>query len=143
MQSLPSICFTFLLACSSLHVFATSVNDSGHEVNHASTVSADDVIRLDTAIEPMICELLDLENQLITEVSSSGVDAKDLMARDANDDSPVARNIRRITGRVQEIQTQIAPTTSKLDQMVKQLSAADRSIVDTRRRGIRGRCHRP
>ena len=133
------ICFTFLLVCASTRVLAAHAGDGVH----FSSASADDVIRLDTAIEPTICELLSLEKQLMDEIRSSGIDVKELMARDANDDTPAVRGIRRISSRVQEIQVSIEPTTSKLEQMIKQLSAAERSKVDSHRRGTLDRCPRP
>ena len=141
MKLLPSVyvSFLFLLACNAPLIFAAPGDDG----NQVLSASVDDVIRLDDSIEPVICELLSLDHQLASEIRNSGIDARELMARDANDNSPVVRNIRRISQRVQEIQTQIAPTTRKLAQMVERLSAAERGKVDSHRRGTLERCRKP
>ena len=77
-------------------------------------------------LEPVMCEALKLEGEMADVMTSSGIPAQELMQRDINEDTPVIRNIKRITERIQQLTNANMPTILRVREAEQKLSAAER-----------------
>jgi len=90
------------------------------------SATAQEVIEMNKPLEPVMCEALKLEGEMADVMTSSGIPAQELMQRDINEDTPVIRNIKRITERIQQLTNANMPTILRVREAEQTLSAAER-----------------
>jgi hypothetical protein len=105
--------------------------------------SLDEVLAQWRPLETVTCEIILLEREMGTRIAASGIPAEELMRRDINDPSPISREIRRLSERMQVVVDEHGPAIRQAGALAQQLSAEDKARYGDYMRGMVQRCARP
>jgi hypothetical protein len=106
-------------------------------------VTLDEVLKEWRPLETVTCEIILLEREMGTRIAASGIPAEELMRRDINDPSPISREIRRLSERMQVVVDEHGAAIKQAGELAQQLSAEDKARYGDYMRGMVQRCARP